>query len=292
MTNPVLEAAEALSGCLPALQSLRGKTIVVKYGGNAMTDPECRVAVLRDIALLQTLGIRLILVHGGGPDISRTMKALGIENRFVDGLRVTDEAVMKVVRMALAGEVNTTLTAQLHAQGAPAVGLTGADAGLIEAEAASAELGLVGRVTKVRTELLETMLEQDLLPVIASVAVDSAGTTYNVNADTAASAVAQALRADKLILMTNTDGLLTDPADPSTRLSRITAEDVRRLTDDGVIAGGMIPKTACACDALAAGVGSVVIINGTRPHSLVAHLLAGSAFGTVICRTVGPAPAS
>lgn len=278
------EVAKLLSDSLCYVKAYRGQTVVVKYGGNAMTDATLSRSVLRDIVLLNMIGVRVVLVHGGGPGINQTLKALNIESKFVKGLRVTDEDTMRVVRMVLAGDINKTLVSTLNDEGGRAVGLSGVDAQTIEAEAYDQALGLVGEVKAVNVDLINSLLDKGYIPVVASVASGPNGTSLNVNADTAAAALAGALNAKRLILMTNIDGLLRDPAVPQSLISTLSLDEIPPLIEEGVISGGMIPKVECAQRALDEGVQRVVIMNGTLPHSLLVEMLTKGGIGTMIMR--------
>ena len=249
--HPALDAAtQVLSDSLKYVRLYRNHTVVVKYGGNAMKNPELQQQVMHDLVLLSMIGIRIVLVHGGGPSINKSLAALGIESKFVRGLRVTDEETMRVVQRVLAGETNKDLVKLLCAEGSKAVGLCGLDAGLITARPEAEDLGLVGHITGVDVSIVETLLEKGCIPVIASVAGDGEGRSYNVNADTAAAAIAGALGARRLVLMTDINGLMRDVKDPDSLISVLTTEDIGPLKEQGVISGGMIPKIDCALHAI------------------------------------------
>lgn len=278
------EVAQILSDSLKYVKLYRNHTVVVKYGGNAMKNPECQRQVMHDLVLLQMIGVRIVLVHGGGPAIARSLAAQAIPTQFVDGLRVTDNATMRVVQQVLAGETNKDLVKLLNVEGGRAVGLCGLDANLLTAKQERDDLGWVGHITDVNVDLVEDLLEQGYIPVIASVAGDDEGNSYNVNADTAAAAIAAKLNARRLILMTDINGLMRDVKDPETLISRLKVEEIEGLTKEGVISGGMIPKMACVVDAINGGVERVVLINGTLPHSILVEMLTKGGIGTMVTR--------
>lgn len=276
------DIAGILSDSLKYIRLYSGQTVVVKYGGNAMKDARLQREVMHDLVLLSKTGVRIVLVHGGGPAIKASLDALGVVTRFENGLRVTDEETMKVVQRVLAGEVNKDLVKLLCAEGARAVGLCGLDASMLQACPKSASLGRVGEITHVDVTLVSALLDQGCIPVIASVAGDSQGGSYNVNADTVAAVVAGALKAKRLILMTDINGVMRDIDDPSSLLAEITIEDVHALMCEGVISGGMIPKVECALSAIEAGVERVVMLNGTLPHAVLVEMLTQGGIGTLI----------
>lgn len=276
------EVAGILSDSLKYVKLYRNQTVVVKYGGNAMKNPECQRQVMHDLVLLQMIGVRIVLVHGGGPAIGQALAAQAIPTQFVNGLRVTDDVTMRVVQQVLAGETNKDLVKLLNSEGGRAVGLCGLDANLLKAKPQDSALGWVGKVTDVNTDLVEDLLDQGYIPVIASVAGDDEGNSYNVNADTAAAAIAAVLHARRLILMTDIHGLMRDVNDPESLISRLKVDDIDTLTQDGVISGGMIPKMACVRDAIAQGVERVVLINGTLPHSILVEMLTKGGIGTMV----------
>ena len=278
------EVAQILSDSLKYVKLYRNHTVVVKYGGNAMKNPECQRQVMHDLVLLQMIGVRIVLVHGGGPAIARSLAAHAIPTQFVDGLRVTDNATMRVVQQVLAGETNKDLVKLLNVEGGRAVGLCGLDANLLTAKQERDDLGWVGHITDVNVDLVEDLLDQGYIPVIASVAGDDEGNSYNVNADTAAAAIPAKLNARRLILMTDINGLMRDVKDPETLISRLKVEEIEGLTKDGVISGGMIPKMACVVDAINGGVERVVLINGTLPHSILVEMLTKGGIGTMVTR--------
>ena len=277
------QQAQTLVEALPYIQKFTGKTIVVKYGGNAMISDELRKAVMSDIILLNLVGIRVVMVHGGGPEISEMLKRLNHSSHFVDGLRYTDEVTMEVVQSILCGKVNKNLVAQLNRLGGKAVGLCGMDGGLFQAVQLDEKYGLVGEITDVNPEPVFTALQSGYIPVVATVAQGTdADTTYNVNADTAAAKLATALGAEKLILLTDIRGLLRDPKDEETLIHVVHVDDVAKLTDEGVISGGMIPKMQCCVDAIQGGVERVNILDGRIPHSILIELLSDRGIGTMM----------
>ena len=279
------QQAQTLVEALPYIQKFTGKTVVVKYGGNAMISEELRQAVMKDIILLHLVGIRVVVVHGGGPEISDMLKKIGHQSHFVDGLRYTDETTMDVVQSVLCGKVNKNLVAQLNRLGGKAVGLCGMDGGLFQAVQLDEKYGLVGEITDVNPEPVFTALESGYIPVVATVAQGTdADTTYTVNADTAAAKLATALGAEKLILLTDIRGLLRDPKDEETLIHVVHVDDVAKLTDEGVISGGMIPKMQCCVDAIHGGVERVHILDGRIPHSILIELLSDRGIGTMMKR--------
>ena len=277
------QQAQTLVEALPYIQKFTGKTIVVKYGGNAMISDELRKAVMSDIILLNLVGIRVVMVHGGGPEISDMLKRLNHSSHFVDGLRYTDEVTMEVVQSILCGKVNKNLVAQLNRLGGKAVGLCGMDGGLFQAVQLDEKYGLVGEITDVNPEPVFTALQSGYIPVVATVAQGTdADTTYNVNADTAAAKLATALGAEKLILLTDIRGLLRDPKDEETLIHVVHVDDVAKLMEEGVISGGMIPKMQCCVDAIQGGVERVHILDGRIPHSILIELLSDRGIGTMM----------
>ncbi|MEY8387199.1 acetylglutamate kinase [Oscillospiraceae bacterium 38-13] len=277
------QQARTLIEALPYIQKFTGKTIVVKYGGNAMISDELRRAVMSDVILLNLVGIRVVAVHGGGPEISAMLKMIGHESRFVDGLRYTDVTTMDIVQAVLCGKVNKDLVSQLNRLGGRAVGLCGMDGQLFQAEQMDEKYGLVGRITGVNPEPVKNALEHGYIPIVSTVAqgVD-ADTAYNINADTAAARLAEALGAEKLILLTDVRGLLRDPGDESTLIHVVRTEEVPELVEAGVISGGMIPKMQCCVDAIHGGVERVHILDGRIPHSILIELLSDEGIGTMM----------
>ena len=277
------DRAKVLAEALPYIRKYNGKTIVVKYGGNAMISEELRHAVISDIVLLDLVGIRVVVVHGGGPEISAMLKKLGKESRFVDGLRYTDGETMEVVQQVLCGRVNKDLVATLNRTGGRALGLCGLDGGMLRARQLDEKYGLVGEITGVDPRPVEDALERGYIPVVSTVAQgEDAETSYNINADTAAAKLAVALGAEKLVLLTDVRGLLRDPADESTLLHQVHMSQIPGLIKDGIISGGMIPKLECAVDAIAGGVERVHILDGRIPHSILIELLSDKGIGTML----------
>ena len=284
MSDPhVAQRAQVLAEALPYIQKYYGKTIVVKYGGNAMISEELRQAVISDIILLHLVGIRVVVVHGGGPEISAMLKKIGKESRFVDGLRYTDAETMEVVQQVLCGKVNKDLVATLNAVGGRALGLCGMDAGLFQARKLDEKYGLVGEMVRVDPAIVRDALADGYIPVVSTVAQGIDGeTAYNINADTAAAKLAVALGAEKLILLTDVRGLLRDPKDESTLLPVVELSQVPGLIKDGVIQGGMIPKVDCCVEAVRSGVENAVILDGRIPHSILIELLSNEGIGTML----------
>ena len=278
------ERAEVLTQALPYIKKFNGKIIVVKYGGNAMINEHLKEQVMEDIALLWLIGVKVVLVHGGGPEINEVMNKLGKKAEFVDGLRVTDKETVDIVQMVLAGKINKTLVNLLQIKGGHAVGLSGIDGGIIEATMKDEKLGYVGEITKIRTQPITDLLEKNYIPVISTVASDRMGNTYNINGDTAAAYIAGALGAERLIMMTDIAGLLRDKDDPSTLIPRVTISEAKQLYAEGVISGGMIPKVDCCIEALEHGVNNVVIMDGRIPHSILMELLTDEGAGTMVMK--------
>ena len=279
------QQAQTLVEALPYIQKFTGKTIVVKYGGNAMISDDLRKAVMSDIILLSLVGIRVVVVHGGGPEISDMLKKIGHQSRFVDGLRYTDETTMDVVQSILCGKVNKNLVAQLNRLGGRAIGLCGMDGQLFQAEQLDEKYGLVGKITGVNPDPVENALMNGYIPVVSTVAQGmDADTAYNINADTAAAKLAEALHAEKLILLTDVRGLLRDPKDEETLIHVLHTYDVPELVAQGIISGGMIPKMQCCVDAIAGGVERVHILDGRIPHSILIELLSDRGIGTMLKR--------
>ena len=283
MSYSHVERAQVLAEALPYIQTYYGKTVVVKYGGNAMISEALRQAVISDIILLHLVGIRVVVVHGGGPEITDMLRKIGKTSRFVDGLRYTDEETMDIVQQVLCGKVNKNLVATLNRMGGKAVGLCGMDAGLFQAKILDEKYGLVGEITQVDPRLVVDALEDGYIPVVSTVAqgVD-ADTAYNINADTAAAKLAVALGAEKLILLTDVRGLLRDPGDEGTLLRVVELSQVPGLIKDGVIQGGMIPKVDCCVEAVRSGVKRTHILDGRIPHSILIELLSDEGIGTML----------
>jgi len=278
------DRAKVLLQALPYIKQYAGKTVVIKYGGNAMTSDDLKDAVMEDIVLLSTVGIRVVLVHGGGPEINATLEKLGIEPKFIGGLRYTDRETMDVVEMVLSGKISKRLVQMLTQNGGKAVGLCGLDGGMLRARKIGGErdLGLVGEITDVDTNLIENILDNGTIPVIASIAAGhEAGETYNINADTAAAQIAAALGAEKLVLMTDVRGLLQDKDDENTLIPVVNVSDVSALKRNKVIRGGMIPKIDCCVEAVRRGVKRTHIIDGRIPHSILIEMLTDEGIGTM-----------
>ena len=276
------QRAELLAQALPYIGKYRGKIVAVKYGGNAMVSEELKKQVMEDIALLHTCGVKIVLIHGGGPEISAGLKKIGKESKFIDGLRVTDRETMEIVQMVLAGKVNKSLVGLLEQEGVRAVGLSGLDAGLIRAEMRDPALGYVGSITGVDVRIVNDLLDAGYVPVISTIAGDAEGNTYNINADTAASWIAGAVGAERLFMMTDIDGILRDKDDPGSLIPCIDVKDAVRLFDEGVISGGMIPKVECCIDAVLRGVERVIVMDGRVPHSILLEILTNEGAGTMV----------
>lgn len=276
-----IDRAQVLAEALPYIQKYTGKTIVVKYGGNAMVSDELRQAVISDIILLSLVGIRVVVVHGGGPEISAMLKKIGKESRFVDGLRYTDGETMAVVQQILCGQVNKNLVSTLNRLGGRAIGLCGLDGGLFQARQLDERYGLVGEIVKVEAAPVVDALNCGYIPVVATVA-QGEESSYNINADTAAAKLATALGAEKLILLTDVRGLLRDPKDESTLIPELQLSSVPALEREGVISGGMIPKIECCVESVRSGVKSAVILDGRVAHSILIELLSDAGIGTML----------
>ena len=276
------QRAQVLTQALPYIRQYNGKIVVVKYGGNAMVSEELREQVMEDIVLLWLVGVRVVLVHGGGPEISDMMSRLGKKPEFVDGLRVTDQGTVDIVQMVLAGKVNKTLVKLLEVKGGKAMGISGMDGGLIEARMKRAELGYVGSITGVNIEPVMDLLEKGYIPVISTLGCDKEGNTYNINGDTAAAFIAGALGAERLIMMTDIAGVLRDKNDPNTLIPELTIGEAVKLFEEKVIAGGMIPKVECCIDAIHRGVERVIIMDGRVPHSILMEILTDEGAGTMV----------
>ena len=283
MSYSHIDRANVLAEALPYIQKYYGKTIVVKYGGNAMISEELRQAVISDIILLHLVGIHVVVVHGGGPEINEMLKKIGKQSVFVDGLRYTDAETMDIVQQVLCGKVNKDLVATLNRKGGKAVGLCGMDGGLFRAEQLDEKYGLVGEVTEVNAEPVINALHNGYIPVVSTVALGAdADTAYNINADTAAAKLATALGAERLLLLTDVRGLLRDPKDESTLIAELNVSAVPGLIKDGIISGGMIPKIECCVEAVRSGVHSTVILDGRIPHSILIELLSDEGIGTLL----------
>lgn len=276
--------AKVLIEALPYIQKFFNKTVVIKYGGNAMINETLKKAVMKDIVLLSLVGIKVVLVHGGGPEISSMLKIMGKESKFIDGLRYTDEETAEVAAMVLAGKVNKSLVSLIQQHNGRAIGLCGLDGGMLEAEKIQNEvdLGFVGNVTKVEVAPITMALENGFIPVVATVGADKEGQTYNINADTAAAAIAGALKAEKLILMTDVRGLLMEKDNEDSMIHRISTNEVPKLIDEGIISGGMIPKIQSCIDGIESGIKEAVIIDGRIEHSILIELLSDEGIGTLL----------
>ena len=278
------ERAEVLTQALPYIRRYTGKIVVIKYGGNAMINEHLKEQVMEDIALLWLIGVKVVLVHGGGPEISELMDRLGKKPEFVNGLRVTDKETVDIVQMVLAGKVNKTLVNLLEMKGGKAMGISGMDGRLIEAEMKDERLGYVGKITNVNIMPVIDLLEKGYIPVISTVGCDKKGNAYNINGDTAAAFIAGALNAERLIMMTDIEGLLKDKDDPSTLIPELTVSEARSLQEDGTISGGMIPKVECCIEAITKGVENVVIMDGRVSHSILMELLTDEGAGTMFTK--------
>jgi len=276
------ERAEVLTQALPYIKKFNGKIIVVKYGGNAMINEQLKEQVMEDIALLWLIGVKVVLVHGGGPEINEIMAKLGKKPEFVDGLRVTDRETVDIVQMVLAGKVNKSLVTLLQMKGGHAVGLSGMDGGMIEARIKDERLGYVGQITKIRPQPINDLLEKNYIPVVSTVASDRHGNVYNINGDTAAAYIAGALGAERLLMMTDIAGILRDREDSSSLIPEITISEAAKLKEQGVISGGMIPKVDCCIEAIREGVKNVTILDGRIPHSILMELLTDEGAGTMV----------
>jgi len=276
------QRAEVLTQALPYIKKYYNKIVVVKYGGNAMIDEQLKAQVMEDMVLLHLIGVKVVLVHGGGPEISQMLKRVGKETEFVDGLRVTDKESMDIVQMVLTGKVNKTLVNLLEKNGGKAMGLSGIDGHMIDAVAMDERLGYVGRITAVNVEPILDLLEKGYIPVISTVGCDNEGNAYNINADTAAARIAAGLKAESLISMTDICGILRDRDDPTTLIPRVTVAEATQLFREGIISGGMVPKVDCCVDAVMSGVKKVFIMDGRVPHSILIEMLTEEGAGTMV----------
>ena len=276
------QRAEILTQALPYIQNYYNKIVVIKYGGNAMINEERKQQVMEDVVLLSLIGVKVVLVHGGGPEITDMLNKIGKKSEFVNGLRVTDKETVEIVQMVLAGKVNKTLVNLLEVNGGKAMGISGMDGHLIEAEMKDENLGYVGRITKVNVEPIMDLLEKGYIPVVSTIGCDMKGNVYNINADTAASRIAGAIRAESLISMTDIAGILRDKDDPSSLIPMIDIRDAATLFDEGVISGGMIPKVECCIDAINRGVKKVFIMDGRIPHAILIEMLTDEGAGTMV----------
>lgn len=278
------QRAEVLVCALPYIKQYSGKIVVVKYGGNAMINDELKKAVMGDVALLTLIGVKVVLVHGGGPELTETMSKMNLPTRFVNGLRVTDRETAQVALMVLAGKINKNLVNLLQGVGGRAIGLSGIDGHMIQAKKLDESLGFVGEITSINTDPIVDILDKGYIPVVSTVGCDDEGNVYNINADTAAAKLAVALGAEKLVLLTDVRGLLRDPKDESTLIHSVGVSEIPGLIKDGIISGGMIPKIDCAVEAVRSGVNSTVILDGRIPHSILIELLSDDGAGTMLVR--------
>ena len=284
-----INKANILIEALPYIQRLWGKTIVIKYGGNAMVNESLTHKILEDVTLLKYVGINPILVHGGGPEINAMLARVGVSSTFHNGLRITDDATMEIVQMVLAGKLNKNIAAEINMLGGKAIGLCGKDAELIRVEKKlplpdGVDLGHVGNIVSINTKLLNALCEDEYIPVISSIGTDKQGQSYNINADTAAAAIATALKAEKLIYLTDIDGVRRDANDPTTLFPILTTDQAKALIEDGTISGGMIPKVTACVDAIEKGVRRVHILNGTIPHPIILEIFTDRGIGTMFER--------
>lgn len=277
-----MERAEVLTQALPYIKEYNGKIIVIKYGGNAMVNDTLKHQVMEDIVLLSLIGINVVLVHGGGPEISEMMSKLGKKAEFVDGLRVTDKETVDIAQMVLAGKINKTLVNYIQMIGGKAMGISGIDGKLIESKVKNEKLGYVGTIEKINIDPVVDLLEKGYIPVVSTIGCDSEGNSYNINGDTAAAHIAGALKAERLIMMTDIEGLLKDKNDHSTLIPEVRYSEIDKLLKDGTIVGGMIPKINCCKDAIALGVKNVIIMDGRVPHSVLMEILTDEGAGTMV----------
>lgn len=275
------ERAQVLTDALPYMQKYNGKVVVIKYGGNAMYDEVLKQSVMSDIVLLRLVGIKVVVVHGGGPELSEMLEKLQIENHFIDGLRYTDADTAEVAQMVLAGKVNKSLVAKINKEGGQAVGLSGTDGKLIEAKIKSSKYGFVGEITQINPHYIFSLLDEGYIPIISTVTNDSKGQVLNINADTAAARIAAALKAENLILLTNVKGLLKDKADESSLIPEVNVSEVPSLILNKIIEGGMIPKVNCCVEAVRRGVKQALIIDGRVEHSILIEMFTASGIGTL-----------
>lgn len=276
------QRAEILTQALPYIKEYYGKTIVIKYGGNAMINEELKEQVMEDIVLLHLIGVNVVLVHGGGPEITDTLKKVGKESKFVGGLRVTDKETIDVVQMVLAGKINKTLVNKLEINGGRAIGISGLDGHMIKAQMKNEELGYVGKITEVDITPINDLIEKGYIPVVSTIGCDDNGNVYNINADTAAAFIAGNLKAERLITMTDIEGILKDKDDPHSLIQKIDIKGCYELFETGVIGGGMIPKVECCIDAIRKGVKTVTILDGRVPHALLIETLTDEGAGTMV----------
>ncbi len=281
----IIDKAETLVEALPYIKEFSGITVVIKYGGSALIDGEIKESVIKDIALMKFVGFKPVVVHGGGPEINSMLGKLNIESKFKNGLRVTDSDTMEVVEMVLSGKLNKALATDLNLQGISAVGVSGKDAGMLKVKKLcpnGEDIGLVGEIEAVNTNLLRTLIENDFVPVISPVGIDNEGKTYNINADYAAVSIAGALQAEKLVFLTDVSGIMRDVNDKNSMYPRISVEEVKALIKDGTISGGMIPKVECCIAGVEKGVRSVHILDGRLPHCLILEIFTKDGIGTLV----------
>lgn len=280
----VRERAEILTQALPYIQKYSGKILVVKYGGSAMTDEILKNAVMRDLILLKCVGVKVVLVHGGGPEINQALNKMGKESRFIDGLRYTDAETAQIVQMVLSGKINKTLVNLIQKNGGSAIGLSGLDGGMIKAEMQDEKLGYVGKIEKINTKIVMDCLEKNYIPVISTIGCDTEGNIYNINADTAAAHIAGALSAESLIMMSDIKGLMEYLDDERSLIEKVYIEEIPKLINDGVISGGMLPKTESCKTAIDKGVKKVFIIDGRVMHSILIEVLTNKGIGTMFVK--------
>ena len=278
------ERAQVLTQALPYIRRYYGRIVAVKYGGNAMINDMLREQVMEDIVLLSMVGVKVVLIHGGGPDVTDMMQRLGKKPEFVDGLRVTDKETVEIAQMVLAGKVNKTLVSLLEVKGGRAMGISGMDGRLIQAKQKNPQLGYVGAIENINITPVMDLLEKGYIPVVSTLGCDAEGNVYNINADTAAACIAGALGADRLIMMTDIAGVLRDKSDPATLIPKLTIDEAVELFKQDVIAGGMIPKVECCIDAILRGVDSAIIMDGRVPHSILMELLTDEGAGTMVVK--------
>ena len=278
------DRARILVHALPYIQKYSGKIIVIKYGGNAMINEELKDSVMRDIVLLSLIGVKVVLVHGGGPEITDMLKKIGKESKFVDGLRVTDRETVDIVQMVLAGKINKSLVNLIENKGGRAIGLSGVDGHMIQAKVKDERLGFVGDITHVDVQPIFDVIDKGYIPVVSTVGCDDEGNIYNINADTAAAKIAGELHAESLISMTDISGILKDKNDPSTLIPKITVSEAPGLIENGIISGGMLPKVECCVNAISWGVRQVFIIDGTIPHAILIETLTDEGIGTMFVK--------
>ncbi len=277
-----LQRAEVLTQALPYIKNYNGKIVVIKYGGNAMINESLKEQVMEDIVLLWLIGVKVVLVHGGGPEISEMMEKLGKHAQFVDGLRVTDKETVEIAQMVLAGKVNKSLVNYLESKGGNAIGISGIDGKLIQAKMRDEKLGFVGDITDINIKPVVDLIDKGYIPVVSTIGCDEHGNTYNINGDTAASHIASALGCERLIMMTDIAGILKDKDDSSTLIPCITIKQAEQLKKDGIITGGMIPKVDCCIEAINKGVKNVTIMDGRVPHSILMEILTDEGAGTMV----------